>query len=57
VIVEFFCHVLIFHIVVVVGRNSHHPIQNLNDHNGDEEAQILTEIEKYGLPCHGQASF
>jgi hypothetical protein len=36
--------------VVVVGRHRHHTVQNLYDHDGNEKAQILTEIEKYAFP-------
>ena len=50
VIVELFRHMLIFQMVVVVGRHRHHPIQHLYDQNGNEKAQILAEIEKYAFP-------
>jgi len=56
-IVIFFGDMLVFHCVVVIVGNRHHAVKKLNDDYCDEEADVLFEIKKYGLPRNGYASF
>ena len=46
-----------FDVVVVVVGNGHHAEQDLHDDDGDEEGQVLVEVEEHGLPGDGDASF
>ena len=56
-IIIFFGDMLVFNRVVVVVGDRHHAVKKLNDDDCDEEAHILLEIEEYGLPRNGNASF